>query len=155
MFFEDNGMSQTRTTVKALAAGMAFVASASQATTDAPSTVFDEDVRVVRFADMSYPLIAGVAGIQGAVVVKAQLDLEGRVLVANAVSGSRALVEPCVENVKKWEFEAGSRSAVVVYLFTRTDGMCDRQSVLFSLRKNVASVTTCTPTVQANDERRP
>jgi hypothetical protein len=58
-------VSQIRTVVKALAASVAFGASASQATTDAPSTVFDEDVRVVRFVDMSYPLIAGVAGIQG------------------------------------------------------------------------------------------
>jgi outer membrane biosynthesis protein TonB len=152
---KESDVSQIRTVVKALAASVAFGASASQATTDAPSTVFDEDVRVVRFVDMSYPLIAGVAGIQGAVVVKAELDADGRVLVANAVSGSRALVEPCVANVKKWQFESGSRSAIVVYLFTRTDGMCDRQSVLFSLRKNVASVTTCIPTVQASDERRP
>jgi TonB family protein len=114
-------------------------------------TINDEDVKLVSFEDLAYPPVARVTRIQGVVVVKAQLDDQGNVATAFAVSGSKALIPDCLSNAKKWKFKPNSsKSVVIVYEFRLGDGACHNDShSLFLLRHpNFASITSCDPVIR-------
>lgn len=90
-----------------------------QARAQADATVLNEEVEVLRAERMSYPLPARLHAAEGAVVVKIQLGDDGTVRSALAVSGSKWLVNGCVDNARKWVFgKLARRTAYIVYIFT-------------------------------------
>ena len=86
--------------------------------------IADDEVHIVQFEEMTYPLAARLKQVEGAVVVRVTLDGEGKVTSAAALSGSKLLAEACTTNAKKWLFRPNSKkAAVLVYVF-RIDGLC-------------------------------
>ena len=82
-------------------------------------TMGNGDVRIISFERLRYPSAALAEFAQGVVVVRANLDRDGAVAEASAVSGSALLAPAAVENVKRWRFEPNTqRTAVVVYNFS-------------------------------------
>jgi TonB family protein len=112
-------------------------------------TVGDDDVLVLHFEPLEYPIPAAARHVQGAVVVQVKLDKDGGVTKASALSGPRDLVAPAINNVRKWAFQPNERkSAIVVYSFVMLDGRCRLNSSLFVLQgKNLATVISCPPNV--------
>jgi hypothetical protein len=87
--------------------------------------VAEEDIGVVYFHDLVYPLAARLKHIVGVVVVKASLGSKGEVLAVEALSGSPALVPECIANVKKWRFRPErTRTVIIVYQFV-IEGLCN------------------------------
>lgn len=110
-------------------------------------TIDDRDVKLVSFADLTYPLVAKRARVQGVVVVRVALDDKGRVATASAVSGAKVLAEASLENARKWTFTPNARkTAIIVYNFVLDEGAChDDSPSLFRLQHfNFASITACT-----------
>jgi TonB family protein len=109
----------------------------------------DDDVRVIDFEDLKYPMLAQQTRTQGAVVVQAKLDDQGGVIDAVAISGSPILVPPTLNNVKKWRFRPNAqKSAIIVYNFTFLEGRCESHGSLFVLQpSNLATVIGCAPAV--------
>ncbi len=88
-------------------------------------TLLDSDVKVVHFETLTYPLAARLAHVDGAVVIRAQLDAQGNVVTTMAISGAKTLIPDCLTNAKKWQFHPNSQNtAVIVYLF-KIDGLCN------------------------------
>ena len=108
--------------------------------------VLDEDVRVVHFEDLYYPIGLRSARVQGVVVVAVKLDERGDVASASAVSGPSKLITYAVANAQKWKFEPNrQRKAVIVYEFHIDAGTChDSTRSLFLLKhNNFASIKSC------------
>jgi hypothetical protein len=105
----------------------------------------DSDVKVVSFKPVGYPAMARLKHEGGAVVVKVTLDDNGKVVKAAPISGTKDLIDLCVDNVKSWEFRPNSeKSAVIVYLFQTEDGICPGGDLRFSyIRPNLAKVSWC------------
>jgi TonB family protein len=105
----------------------------------------NDDLEVVTFQDLEYPPTARVARIEGTVVVRVNVDDQGKVTDAVVLSGSRRLSTLAVANVKTWTFRPNAtKSGVVVYNFTILPGVCGvRAGSLFVLRGNVGNVVTC------------
>jgi len=89
------------------------------------STIWDEDVKVTHFEQMSYSPLAHIAAPSGGVVVvRVSLSRSGTVVTATPLSGRKGLVDECVKNAMKWEFDAGKASeAIIVYRF-EIRGIC-------------------------------
>lgn len=81
--------------------------------------ISDNDVEVVHFDnELKYPSLARQARVQGAVVIKVDLDDKGRAVDAAAVSGAGILIPPCLKNARNWRFRPNSqKAAVIVYNF--------------------------------------
>lgn len=108
--------------------------------------IYDEALGVESFVDMYYPPIAVDARVQGVVVVSLRLNNDGTVAAASALSGPKVLVEPTVENARKWRFrfkKEPQKAAVIVYEF-RLSGPCHHQTTLFELvHFNFARISAC------------
>jgi len=91
----------------------------------APAPVLDEDVEVLHFESMSYPLYAKVRSVEGVVVLRAAVASGGEVVDVTAISGPKALIEGASENLKKWKFGRTKRSAAVVVYWFRFRGLCE------------------------------
>jgi TonB family protein len=88
------------------------------------TAIYDKDVRVINFEDLKYPAVAHSAHIEGVVVIRVELDDQGKVAEALPVSGTESLIPSALANAKKWRFEPNSkRAAVLVYDF-RIEGFC-------------------------------
>jgi TonB family protein len=107
--------------------------------------VFDKDIRVEAYEELSYPLPARTQRIQGVVIVRVKLDDEGRATDAVAISGADALVGDCLANAKKWRFQPNLRkSAIIAYHFKMPGGECKSPYSLFILeRPNLVTITGC------------
>lgn len=109
--------------------------------------VLNETMRVLHVERMIYPLVGKIGHIEGAVVLRATIDSEGRVSEAEALSGPKVLLKESVENLKKWTF-VGPRSstAIAVYWF-RFQGLCELPcpSGFEFYPPNLVVVTTGTP----------
>lgn len=83
----------------------------------------DRDIKVASFEELKYPPLGLTARVQGLVVVRVNLDNDGRVVDAVAISGDPVLVPSTLTNVKKWRFSSNDqKTAVVVYDFTLERG---------------------------------
>ena len=90
------------------------------------SVMLNSDMGIAQFEPLEYPRIAQAARVQGAVVIRVDLDSDGRVTSARALSGPKLLIEDSVANAKKWRFDKNKlRAAVIVYLF-KFEGICNR-----------------------------
>jgi TonB family protein len=112
-------------------------------------TVYDQDVVVVGYDELSYPQLAKIVHAQGVVVVSAQLDDHGSVVNASTLAGPKPLLDECLANVRKWKFRPKTRNVVVVYEFRFADGSCPGKSRSFFqlFRPNFALITSCGPDV--------
>ena len=132
--------------------GMGAIVCASAQQGDVPK---DDDLAVVDFKDMQYPIPAQIGHVQGAVVVQVKLDEHGGVSDAQAISGPVALALAAVNNVKKWRFRPNARkSAVIVYNFVFLEGRCESHGSLFVLQpSNLATVIGCSAAVNSSSSR--
>lgn len=62
----------------------------------------------LKFGGMSYPPVARAARVEGAVVVRAKVDVDGTVRDASAVTGPVLLVDAALGSAKRWTFKPGS-----------------------------------------------
>ena len=79
----------------------------------------------IHFERMVYPLNAKVRSIEGAVVLRGEVDGEGRVSKVSALSGPETLVAESCDNLKKWTFESPRPGAVIVVYWFRILGICE------------------------------
>jgi TonB family protein len=109
--------------------------------------IYDKDVHLADFEDLSYPGAARVAHVQGIVVVRVTLDDHGRVASARAISGNEVLIPDSLDNVKTWRFQPNTeKAAVVVYNFRMVNADSKSGCSHFMLEApNFASVTACVP----------
>jgi outer membrane biosynthesis protein TonB len=85
----------------------------------------DEQVNVLHFQRMDYPLYAKVRHIEGVVVVQASVDSTGQVIKAVALSGPKALLKGSVDNLRKWRFAASRQTDVIAVYWFRFSGLCE------------------------------
>lgn len=107
--------------------------------------VYDNEINVKSFEQMSYPPIARQARIQGTVVVSAKLDDAGRVISATAISGARLLIPDSLSNAKQWRFSPNTNGlAILIYEFRIAEGKCKHGTSHFEFDKpNRPSITSC------------
>ncbi|HWF39161.1 MAG TPA: energy transducer TonB [Candidatus Acidoferrales bacterium] len=124
----------------------------SASTTQAQNntTVLDRDMKVEDFEDLTYPNVGRSAHVEGVVVVRVELDDQGKVAYATGISGPAALIPDCLTNAKKWKFRPNAeKAAVIVYNFRLTGGISKSGCSHFTLElPNFATVTSCVPQVQ-------
>lgn len=114
-------------------------------------TIWDEDVKIMDFEELRYPLSARLSHVQGVVAVKVTLDDRGKVVDSVAISGAKSLIPDSVANAKKWRFRPSSqKEAVIVYQFRIDDGLCHGvASSHFVFRPpNFATITSCESVVE-------
>jgi hypothetical protein len=115
------------------------------ATAQQRDPIYDEDLKIVDWAELGYPGLAYSAKIEGVVVVQVALDSQGAVLDAVGLSGSKLLVPTCLLNAKKWRFQPTSRnSAIIVYNFRMDKGFCRTPNSFFGIQPpNFVTVIGC------------
>ena len=80
-----------------------------------PFRVLEKVPRPRRYTQPRYPEIARQAGVEGAVVVRATVDRNGRVVEAAVVSSDSAMLdEAALEAVRAWTFHPAEQSGVPV-----------------------------------------
>jgi TonB family protein len=131
-------------------ATIGFAFAQQKAATYGTVTTNDSDIDVVEFEELKYPLIAQYAPFesQGVEVVRVNLDDQGNVVQALALSGNDLLLPDCLANAKRWKLRpTASKTAVLVYDLRVQAGQCKSTSSLFTLRPpNLATVIGCFPT---------
>jgi TonB family protein len=112
--------------------------------------ILNEDVGILGFEVLAYPVLARATHAEGAVVVRVKVASDGKVASATAISGPKALIPDCLANAKKWHFRPEkSRDVVIVYNF-KFEGLCYSScpsSFHFS-PPNVATITVGEGVVQ-------
>jgi TonB family protein len=114
--------------------------------------ILNEDIGIVYFEPLDYPLVPKLTHVQGAVVLRVKVDPNGTVTSATAVSGPKQLIPDCLTNAKKWRFRPEkSRDVIIVYIF-KFEGLCQLPCrSLFSFSPpNVATITTGDAVVDHN-----
>jgi Gram-negative bacterial TonB protein C-terminal len=111
------------------------------------SPIPDREIRVLAFEELSYPVAARTAHIQGLVVVRVTLDDHGNVVAASALSGSEPLVTNCLGNIRKWRFAPNRlRSAIIVYNFRLVEGVLKpAESTFHFLGPNFVTISATLP----------
>ena len=114
-----------------------------------------DDVAIVEFKDLLYPIPAQIGRHQGSVVVQVKLDDHGKVSDATAILGHPYLAIAAVANVKQWRFRPNaSESAIIVYNFIFIEGRCESHGSLFVLEpSNRATVIGCSAAVNPSASR--
>jgi hypothetical protein len=87
--------------------------------------VLNENVEALHFERMAYPIGAKTTHVEGAVVLRASVDAQGRVSGAAPLSGPRALVNETEENLKKWTFSRPRGAKVIIVYWFRLRGLCE------------------------------
>ncbi len=117
-------------------------------------TVIDKGIKVVDFEELKYPLLAQYAPLEseGVVVVRVNLDDEGKVVEALAISGNDILIPDCLANVKKWRFQPNpAKTAVIIYNFRVAQGECKSASSVFAFQKpNLVMIVGCVPALESS-----
>jgi hypothetical protein len=112
--------------------------------------ILNEDIGIVGFETLAYPLVPRINHAEGAVVVRVKVDSDGKVALATAISGPKLLIPDCLSNAKKWHFRPEkSRDVIIVYIF-KFEGLCYSScpsSFHFS-PPNVATITVGEAAIQ-------
>src|SRR5688572_9433134 len=105
------GVRMTKAETYVLALLVVLLASTSSAVAQEKNepTIYNEDVKIARFVDAAYPDAARRARVAGFVVVRIDLNDQGSVTGAVALSGPRLPVPASVENARKWQFQQNLR----------------------------------------------
>jgi TonB family protein len=112
--------------------------------------ILNENINVLYFKPLDYPLVARLKRIQGTVVVRAKITPRGDVAIAQAISGPKELLSEAIENARKWHFRPNKEMIVIiVYHFRRLEGLCELPcpSQFIFEPPNVATVTIGEPIV--------
>ena len=130
---------------------LVVVATACDSVAQQNGPVYDDDVKVKSFEEMSYPPIPRQARIQGTVIVSAKLDDAGRVTSTTAISGAKLLIPDSLSNAKKWRFSPNTSGlAIIIYEFRLVEGKCNRETNHFVFRTpNRVSIVACEGTWQS------
>lgn len=88
-------------------------------------TVLNEDVEILHFERMMYPVVARAAHAEGSVVLRARLNARGSVSEVTPVSGPKALLADTEKNLGKWTFARPRGGTVVVVYWFRFRGVCE------------------------------
>jgi len=115
-------------------------------------TVFDDEQQIVSDVPMTMPLFMWGRELT-LVVVEIELDDEGAVKTAQALSGPRLVADDAVLNVKRWRFAPNPKHrAVVIYRFEILKAQCRSGigygTATYSRRGHVATITGCSPLSQ-------
>jgi TonB family protein len=134
----------------ALAISLLAVAAQVRVQAQQDTTIRDEDIKVLDFESLKYPVLALQTNYQGVVVVRVKLDSDGKVAEATAISGHKLLIPDCLANAKKWRFQPNaSHAAVIVYNFRIRYVRCKSAGRFFTLETpNFATITGCAITAQ-------
>lgn len=90
------------------------------------------EVTFLSFEEMKYPPLANTARIRGDVLVRAELDDDGRVVSASILAGHPMLVAAAVSNIKKWRFKPNPEKQVtMVYSFRLGERVCPANDFSF------------------------
>ena len=85
------------------------------------STIWAADLpRVTNLSIPAYPAVAVANKVSGAVLVDVEVNSEGKVSVANAISGPEMLRDAAKKAAMRWRFEAAgvdSRSVRLTFIF--------------------------------------
>jgi len=103
----------------------------------------DEEFKLQHFAPLDYPTFARTTHIQGIVTVRVDLNEDGGVVSATALSGAEALIPASVSNAKKWGFQPNkTKRAIIIYDY-RIEGLCQSPCAShFVVRPpNIATIT--------------
>jgi TonB family protein len=65
----------------------------------------------------AYPELARRMSIYGKVKIEVVIAPDGHVKTTRAVGGHPVLVQPCIEALKDWKFEAGSEETIQIIEF--------------------------------------
>ena len=133
----------------ALAISLLAVTPQGHAQAQQETTISDEDIRVLDFESLKYPVLAHQTNYQGVVVVRVKLDTDGRVAEATAISGHKLLIPDCLANARKWRFHPNANHAAVIVYNFRLFARCKSAGSFFTLEApNFATITDCAITVQ-------
>jgi len=113
-------------------------------------TVSDDDMKIIAFEDLRYPLAARLAHTEGVVVIRLKLDDDGNISETHAISGAKGLIPDCLANAKKWRFHPNAnKTAIIVYYF-RIEGLCQGygSSQFIFHPPNLAIITSCDAVVE-------
>ena len=131
---------------KAIVLGLLIIGFCNCMMAEEEKPVFDDAIKPVHIEELAYPPLARMANIQGIVVVRAKLDVEGKVEESVALSGPKVLIPECIANSKKWKFQPISDNRVIIIYDFRLEGLCYFHSPCasqFSFRPpNVATITS-------------
>jgi protein TonB len=79
------------------------------------------EAQILTQTSPEYPLAARQAQVQGAVVVRATISVDGRVKSAKALSGPWLLQNPAVAAVRRWVYKPATLNGTAVESETRID----------------------------------
>ena len=86
---------------------------------------YEQNLRLVDFAEFEYPRLARQMRTQDIVVVGIELDSHGKVVSSTPISGRDFLMRECLINAMKWHFgPTNVIKAVIVYDFKFGRGAC-------------------------------
>lgn len=113
-------------------------------------TIPDKDIQIVTSSQLEYPTLARTSLTQGVVVVRAQLNANGNVVDATALSGAKTLISACLDNIMKWRFRPNEEgSIIVVYNFRVVDGALRKHCNQFTVHPpNFVTISSCAPEIQ-------
>jgi TonB family protein len=109
----------------------------------AVAAIRDDNIYVASITEMKYPTAARMAHTEGVVVIRAQLDGDGKVTSAEAISGPADLLKDSLSNVKKWRFHRQATEGVVVVYEFQMEGYCSEGSHFTFRKPNIAVVSGC------------
>lgn len=114
-----------------------------QATT--PQGKGDEQPEVQRIIGLSYPRLANLAGVEGAVKLVASVSPAGTVDGVRVISGDKLLSDPAKQALLGWRFRCLNISkpceATVSFIF-KLGEICDRQSCQSELQIDLPNEVT-------------
>jgi TonB family protein len=113
-------------------------------------TITDDQIKVIDFQEMRYPLAARLSHVEGIVVVKATLNGSGQVASASAISGPKPLIADVLKNAEAWRFKPNAQASVIIVYRFRIHGLCHGtgSSQFIFEPPNFASVTSCDGVVE-------
>jgi TonB family protein len=113
-------------------------------TNNAHAMVSDNEMVLLDYEEMKYPILGMRIMAAGLVVVQARLNEDGNVVEAFPVFGHGLLTSNCLTNVKKWRFKPNAKKmAVVAYRFAFTHKMAPEGQEQFVLYPpNFVTLTT-------------
>ena len=133
-----------------LLVGLLVLVMGGQSIGQASETITDDEIKVVDFQEMRYPLAARLSHIEGVVVVKLTLNSNGEVAHASAISGPKLLIADVLKNAETWKFHPNPQAWVILVYNFRIRGLCHGtgSSQFIFEPANFASITSCDAVVE-------
>jgi len=112
----------------------------------AQTGAFEQSATVSRIVGLHYPRLANLAGVQGSVVLIADIAVSGGVQSIRVVSGHQLLVETAKQSLQKWKFHCldtpNACQARVTFTFRLSDEICDQPMCPSELEIDLPNIVT-------------